>query len=261
LLGLCPQIEGCRGNFYSYKNINGQTLYSLLNVKTFRDFLQWVKLNLWKKIDLSLVEKKSFIKTCRNFYYDKTIKRLQMFYNKTGIEDTENIINGIPSPSLKDIFNKIDWDNLVRGIPSNFHGDLQFDNVLVTRDDNSNLEKFVLLDWRHDFGGLTNMGDLYYDLAKLYGGTILSYQLIKEGKFSFDMSGTSVYYNFFIKNDLVDVKTEYESFLLNNNFDLNKIKILTSLIFLNMSPLHNNPFDLTLYFLGKNMLNKSTGDY
>jgi len=261
LNGLCPKIENCFGNFYSYKNVNGQTLYSMLNVKTFRDFLQWIKNNLWKKVDLSLVEKKAFIKICRNFYYEKTHHRLQMFYEKTGLEDCENIINGIPTPSLKELFYKIDWDNITKGIPSNFHGDLQFDNILVTRDDNSNLDKFVLLDWRQDFGGLTKYGDLYYDLAKLYGGTILSYQLIKEGKFSFDMSGSSVYFNFYIKNDLVDVKSEFESFLLNNNYDLNKIKIITSLIFLNMSPLHHNPFDLTLYFLGKSMLNKTLNDY
>ena len=45
------------------------------------------------------------------------------------------------------------------------------------------------------------MGDLYYDLAKLYGGMTISYQLIKKGEFTFDMSGSRVYYSFFVKND------------------------------------------------------------
>ena len=74
--------------------------------------------------------------------------------------------------------------------------------------------------------------------------------------FSFDMSGQSIYYNFFIKNDLVDAREEYELFLGKNNFDVKKVKLITSLIFLNMSPLHQHPFDLLLYYLGKSMLYK-----
>ena len=100
-------------------------------------------------------------------------------------------------------------------------------------------------------------GDLYYELAKLYGGVIISYQLIKEGMFSFDTSGSSVYYNYYVKSDLLEAKEEYERFLKRNNFDISKVKILTSLIFLNMAPLHNDPFDLMLYYLGKSMLYKS----
>lgn len=256
LKGLCPQIEGYRGNFYSYKKINGQTLYSLLNSKTVKDFLQWIKLNLWKNAKRPRKNKSVFKKLCKDFYYHKTMKRLNMFYEKSGVEDTENIINGVSTSTLKEILGKIDWNYITDGVPSNFHGDLQFDNVLVTRDSASQLEKFTLLDWRQDFGGAIDVGDLYYDLAKLYGGTILSYQLIKEGMFSFDMSGRSVHYNFYLKNDLLEAKEEVELFIRSNNFDVKKIKLITALIFLNMSPMHTNPFNLMLYYLGKNMLNK-----
>ena len=71
------------------------------------------------------------------------------------------------------------------------------------------------------------------------------------------MSGSSIHYNYIIKNDLLEAKDEYESFIKKNGFDLNKIKIITSLIFLNMSPLHHEPFNLMLYYLGKSMLYKS----
>jgi UTP-glucose-1-phosphate uridylyltransferase len=254
LYGLCPKMEGYRGNFYSYHRVNGQTLYSLLNPVLVKDFLQWAKLNLWKKSENYL--EADFKNICRDFYYTKTMSRVQMFNQKTCIEDGESLINGVRAEPLKDLLAKIDWEYLSNGTPVNFHGDLQFDNILVVRDEISNLNKFVLLDWRQDFSGSIDVGDLYYDLAKLYGGTLLSYQLIKEGMFSFDMSGSSVYYNFYLKNDLLEAREEYEAFILRNNFDLKKIKLLTALIFLNMSPLHNDPFDLMLYFMGKNMLNK-----
>lgn len=252
--GMCPKIESEMGNFYSYKKIDGQTLYSIINSQLVTDFLEWAKLNLWKREKLNEKELEEFKIACKEFYYDKTIKRLKMFYEKKNIEDGWNNINGILVPPLKDLFKKINWEKIYDGTPSNFHGDLQFDNVLVTRDEKSNLQKFVIIDWRHDFGGLTKYGDLYYDLSKLYGGISLSYQLIKEGKFSFDISGSSVYYNFFIKNDLIEAKEEYERFLLRNKFDLDKIKIITAIIYLNMSPLHQDPFDLMLYYLGKKRL-------
>ena len=257
LKGLCPDIEDEKANFYSYKKIDGQVLYNMTNSLIVNDFLHWAKLNLWKKKEISDQEKVEFKEACKKFYYDKTMKRLQLFYEKTGIEDTPNNVNGIPVPLLKDLLAKVDWESLFEGTPSNFHGDLQFDNILVTRDETSNLQKFVLLDWRQDFGGLVDKGDLYYDLSKLYGGVTLSYKLIKQGKFSFDMSGSSVYYNFSINNDLIEAKEEYESFLSKNGFDTNKIKIIRSLIFLNMCPLHNEPFDLMLYFMGKLLLYKA----
>jgi len=256
LKGLCPEIEGQQGNFYSYKKVDGQILYSVMNRQTVNIFLQWAKNNLWKKIELPDSEKIEFATACRKFYIDKTQKRLQAFYEKTGIEDSATHINGILVPPLKELMDKINWENIVNGVPSNFHGDLQFDNVLVTRDAVSNLEKFILLDWRQDFAGLTDVGDLYYDLAKLYGGKLISYQLIKDGLFSFDMSGNSVYYNYHVKNDLIEAREEYELFLENNGYDLKKIKTITALIFLNMSPLHHDPFDLMLYFMGKSMLHK-----
>lgn len=254
LSSFCPKIEAHKGNFYSYKKVDGHILYNVLNRQLVRDFLIWMKLNLWKTINLQDEKKSEFKDACKKFYYEKILERLKKFYEKTKIEDGENVINGVLVPPLSEMLLKIDWENLTAGIPSNFHGDLQFDNILVVRDSISNLNKFLLLDWRHDFGGLVEHGDLYYDLAKLYGGVTISYQLIKSGEFSFDMSGQSVHYNYALKNDILEAKEEYEDFINKNGFDLNKIKLLTALVFLNMAPLHNDPFDLLLYFMGKSKL-------
>ena len=254
LKDLCPIIEGQTKNFFSYKKLDGQVIYDVLNNDILKNFLQWANTKLWKKQKLNKKNHNQFITACKKFYHDKTMNRLEMFYNKTGLSDTEHKINGIMTPSLKHMFSFVDWENLFQGVPVTIHGDLQFDNILVSRDEKSQLDKFILLDWRQDFGGLINVGDLYYDLAKLYGGMTISYQLIKKGEFSFDMSGSSIFYSFLVKNDLIDAKEMYQQFIKSNSYDLRRIKILTSLIFLNMSPLHQDPFDHLVYFLGKKML-------
>jgi len=257
LLGLSPIIEGHRNNFYSYIIIDGQTLYSVLNPKIVMDFLSWAKTYLWKHIKLTAKQKNKFIEACYDFYHTKTKKRLEMFYDKTNTTEECRFINEVEVPTTNKLLNEIDWDYITNGTPSNFHGDLQFDNILIPKNPISDKQKFLLLDWRHEFGGLTDVGDLYYDLAKLYGGMILSYPLIKEGMFSSTICNEKAYYDFFVKSDLLEVKEYYEQFLRDNKFDIKKIKIITSLIFLNMAPLHNPPFDTLLHSLGRNMLYKS----
>ncbi|MDP2654422.1 MAG: NTP transferase domain-containing protein [Candidatus Omnitrophota bacterium] len=252
--GLTPRIEDRRENFYVYKKIDGQTLYSILNNQLLNDFLSWAEAYLWKKQELFADKKNEFSAACRKFYYDKTMERLKTFYAKTGLYDCASNVNGEDIPPLKELFEQVNWDYICDGIPATIHGDLQCDNVLVIKDKRGRKEQFALLDWRQDFGGLIEMGDLYYDLAKMYGGLTLSYQLIKEGMFNFDMSGSSVFYKYYVKSDLLEAREEYENFIVHNGFDLHKVKVMASLIFLNMSPLHNDPFDHLLHFLGKKML-------
>ena len=42
-----------------------------------------------------------------------------------------------------------------------------------------------------------------------------------------------------------------EKFALAQGLDILKIKVITSLIWLNMSPLHHHPFDMFLFYYGK----------
>ena len=256
LRGLSPQLEGYRGNFYSYRMVPGQTVYSALNPKVLEDFLSWAQSDLWKGFELTQEQMQEFNAACFDFYHTKTKKRLKMFADKMGAVEESRFINDMPVPSTAELLDKVDWPYITEGVPSNYHGDLQFDNVLITRG-GTNKNNFLLLDWRQDFANLKDVGDLYYDLAKLYGGLVISYPLIKEGMFSATQSGERMYYSFFVKSDLHEAREHYEQFLLQQEYDLRKIKMLTSLIFLNMSPLHNGPFDVLLHGLGRSMLYKA----
>ena len=220
--------------------------------------MRWAQTYLWKKNSLSGKDEKKFYDACHAFYYQKTKDRLNMFHKKTARWHETKNINDVFVPHVDDLLGLVDWKSLSQGTPANFHGDLQFDNILsVFGDTASSKDAFVLLDWRHDFGGLTAVGDLYYDLAKLYGGILLPYNLIKKNMFSFEIGDSSVYYDFYTKHKLLEIKDIYESFIQKNGFDIKKIKTITALIFLNMSPLHMEPFGSMLYHLGRYMLYKT----
>ena len=150
---------------------------------------------------------------------------------------------------------QIDFNWLNKGIPTGFHGDLQFDNILFT-----NKKTFKLLDWRQDFSGLTEYGDVYYDLAKLNGGLYISYKKIKQNKFDIKFSNEKIYLNSEKDDFLINAKQIFNKFVRTNNYELQKIEILTGIIFLNMSPMHHSPFSHFIYYLGKLHLNKWIGN-
>ena len=47
----------------------------------------------------------------------------------------------------------------------------------------------------------------------------------------------------------------YENWIIKNKFDLNKVKIITGLIFLNIAPLHHGSYKYLLFGKGVNLLN------
>ncbi len=70
-------------------------------------------------------------------------------------------------------------------LPSHFHGDLQPENIIIGKDN-----KITLIDWRESFGGDIYIGDLYYDLAKLYHGLLINGKMVKDKKFSLQIEKT-----------------------------------------------------------------------
>ena len=231
-------------NFLSYEKFKGSTLYEVINNSILNKLLIFLDKSLWNKISKKTSLK--FNKNCFYFYKSKTLSRIDLFYKKNFFKDKKYKINGIERNKLSYYLKNIDWKYISKGIETNFHGDLQFDNIIL----DNNGKVFKLIDWRSDFNGQTEIGDLYYDLAKLYAGCMLPYSQIKKGNFNFAYENQEIIYDFPINNNLVDAKYEIENFVNQKNLDLKKVKIISSLIFLNISPLHTEPFSHLLYFLG-----------
>ena len=256
LSNLCPKINFIKGNFYSYSKVPGKVLYDVVDKKVMDRLLVWLDVNLWNKIEIKKSMAKNFESACLSFYYEKTMLRLEAYHQKYATNDVASTINGVAVPSLSDMFKVIDWNNMSSGLASKFHGDLQFDNILLKENGD-----FLLLDWRQDFGGIVEYGDQYYDLAKLNGGLGVSYKLIKNGSFSFQEYEKNNYcISHTIPRELELARSSLYNFIDKRDIDKSKVKILTSLIYLNMSPMHNAPFDHFIYNFGKLALFENLSD-
>jgi hypothetical protein len=98
-------------------------------------------------------------------------------------------------------------------------------------------------------------GDLYYDLAKLYAGCEINFYIANQTSNRFSKIGDNVILKSFRTSVDEKFKIYYENWLLERKYDLNKIKLLSSLIYLSMSPLHPKEFGHYLYYYGLFSLN------
>jgi hypothetical protein len=98
-------------------------------------------------------------------------------------------------------------------------------------------------------------GDICYDLSKLYGGLLIPYNTMKNNdNLNYTEGSYSIKYDYPISDNLIRFKLIYENWLIRNGYDLQKIKLITGLIFLNMSPLHDEKFGKMLWFKGIEMI-------
>ena len=243
LKDLIPSGFNAGTNFISYDWEPGDTVYNYDSLKTYNKFLKFFS----KVIELSQVYNAP-TEVFDKFYTEKTLNRKQKFLDKFGNKYLEQkfTVNGTTYPSLAEVFSKIDVKEFYQNsLYTKFHGDLQFDNILY----NEETDKFTYIDWRESFGESTKGGDIYYDLAKLYGGCIIPYNIIKQDdSIKFSEGDTIVNYSYTNLKSLSKFKSTYENWIVSNGYDLNKIKTLTALIFLNMSPLHDEKFGKMLWF-------------
>jgi NDP-sugar pyrophosphorylase family protein/mannose-6-phosphate isomerase-like protein (cupin superfamily) len=250
LKDLIPSGFASTDNFISYNWESGDTLYRYDSSYIYNKFLDKLKSNIIRSEkyngDRELFDK---------FYGIKTRDRVEAFLDRFGPEyfNQKYTINGKEYKSMDSILTQYDtdifYDNPMYTL---FHGDLQFDNIIW---DNSN--KFTYIDWRESFGGSTKGGDIYYDLAKLYGGTIIPYNMMKE-KDAIELveGSTVVKYDYFVSEDLHEFRDHYKDWLTSNGYDLNKVKLITAIIFLNMSPLHDEKFGKMLWFKSIELLSE-----
>ncbi|MEB3214296.1 MAG: NTP transferase domain-containing protein, partial [Leptolyngbyaceae bacterium] len=145
LEGYVPCISRSSEHFYVYKKAVGSIFSSVVTPTKFNALLSHAE-NFWEDIQLDPIESDEFNLACFEFYKTKTDKRLEEFFVRYGLSDSAQEINGEYVPTLQSMLDSVDWQDVSRGIPSKFHGDFHFENILF----NDDTKEFVYLDWRQD---------------------------------------------------------------------------------------------------------------
>ena len=235
---LSPEIINSTENFYKYKKVIGNLFSKSVNSQTFKNFLNWANTSLWIRSQDS-----DFKSKCTDFYITKTKKRIEQ-YLKSNPEN--NIINGQQIKPIYELIDNLDIDWLCDGLPSQFHGDFILDNIIETEDG------FKLIDWRQDFAGDLLTGDLYYDLAKLNHNLTVNHDIVNKNLFNSSKENCYILVN----SKLKECEEILHQFIIDNGLDLKKVKTLTAIIWINMAPLHEYPFNNFLFNYGKYNLQK-----
>lgn len=239
LQGLVPTLLGSSENFYKYNYVHADLLSDVIDLNKFSNLLNWSAQNLWIP-----KEDSDFEKNALSFYKDKTILRIEKFLEKYNLTDGDDYINGIHVPPLRKLLEEIDFNSIIGTFPSGFHGDFILDNILISDD------TFTLIDWRQDFNGSIDAGDMRYDLAKLNHNLILNHEILANNMYSIDFTN-GIKCDVLVKKSLLECQEILKSFCDKNQIPYTQIQILSSLIWLNMSPLHEHPLDMFLFYFGK----------
>tara|TARA_R110000824_G_scaffold391769_2_gene589769 strand:+ start:766 stop:2313 length:1548 start_codon:yes stop_codon:yes gene_type:complete len=234
LKNIVPEILDSSENFYKYKKNKSSLLSHTVTEESFTNLLEWASTNLWE-----FDNKECIKKHCEKFYIDKTESRVKKILNNK--DDSYHEINGEVIPPIYRLLADIDSDWLCDGKKSPFHGDFILDNILY--DGNT----FCLIDWRQNFAGELEYGDVYYDLAKLNHNLTVNHSIVDKGLFNHSTKDCHI----LCHTTLLRCKSILKDFILEKGLDFKKVEILTSLIWINMSPLHGYPFNKFLFNFGK----------
>lgn len=242
-----PQVFLNGEQFYYYQFFPGQTFYSCGTTELFSNLLDWLEKKLWLPVQ---IEPTKMQKLCYEFYYNKTKERFDLFCKNNPNYIFPSKINGKKVYTISEILNKIPWQIICSGIPTFIHGDLNFGNILY--DEKS--KRFLLIDWRQDFAGSLEFGDIYYDFAKLMAGILVNYEYVKEGLFHIKEINNNVILDIKKWNATVKYQTILDNFLSSRKFNLTKTHLLAGLSYINMAPLHQPPFNFALMALASLIL-------
>ena len=238
-----PTNMVAKNNFLIHDYAQGDIVYNQLSPALFEKMLSWCENYIWKKPGIHGNVKNA----CTNFYKFKTYERLEQFRIKHPDWEEPYKVNKFAVERIDTYLKQIDWEWLCTTVDWRFiHGDLHFDNTIY----DPVTDNFTAIDWRTDFSGFMH-GDLYYDLAKMLGGIRLSYRAVKNDELEYIEKNEVAVIKVPGVNDCLSYENILKHWAESNNLDWHKVEVLVPLIYLNMSPLHETPFDKFLVALAQ----------
>ena len=238
-----PQIVDSTKNFFSYKKFDGEVLSrsDKFNEDLMSNLLDWANDKLWSKKTSTCLRQMS-----KDFYIKKTEDRIKKYHTDRMISECDVTINGTKVPKTSVLLEEASGLLLDHLHSSYFHGDFILENVLMGNDNN-----FTLIDWRQDFAKSIQFGDAYYDLSKMNHNLIVNHDLINEGHYRIQINEDNVNVDVLCSKKFLDARKSIEKFCKDHEFNIKKIDALTSIIWMNMAPLHDKHFGDFLFYFGK----------
>lgn len=247
---ILPDLLYSSDNVYVYRYVNGKVMSEVNSLPVFKslvkDYLEGIKV---EAIDDDKSEA-----AYKDFYLNKTLKRIKQYTVKFEDKDEDCVINGVKCKAASSILKSLDWTEYSKyGIWSkNFHGDFQMENIIHIKDD-----KFALIDFRQDFGQMKFVGDIYYDIGKLWHSFYINDHIIKNGNYYVDCINENEY-NIDIHRTFV--YTEYENVMLNiiskTNVNIELAELIMCVVILSFAALHTSPYSRFAFYIGKYLLNR-----
>ena len=250
LNGYSPEVTQLNDNMYSYNHVQGNVLSNVLDDNVLKDILNFHK----NKFSTKRFEKTpTFLSDCHQMYYTKTYDRIKYFKNTP--LDKIGYINGVKVKSITELLNNINWDSIyANSTPSRFHGDFQPENIIYDNED------FKLIDWRESFGSSLDIGDLYYDLGKLYHALLINGQVVLSKGYNYSVNNNNAYINYNIKSNLLFLTEYFKEFCKENGLNWDNIELLGILQYIGICSLyqefHGGKYGEFLFLLGKYLLTK-----
>lgn len=242
-----PELIAYTANTYTYKMAPGIIASRVINTNMLQDILESY-LDV-EPVELSDEEKFDIFK---DFYLDKTLQRINKYCTDYTDIDNDCYINGIKCAPASNLVSQINWEGLSKkGVfTNNYHGDFHLENILVNDD------QYIMLDFRQNFGK-TMVGDVYYDIAKMWHSFIVNHEMVKKDLFMVENEDAN-----HVKIDIhrTFVDTECERALVewldkSDVFNKDQADLMTAIIFLNIAACHIYPYSKFLFNLGKLMIN------
>jgi thiamine kinase-like enzyme len=231
---------------FGYDFIEGKLLSNVSKIDIFSNFIE--KFYEFAFSNNTCNDILKFQNDCEYMYKTKTYDRIKQFQN-TDLDELDHI-NGIFVEPIINIMNKIDWNKIItNAIPTNFHGDLQPENIIVSKDNT-----IFLIDWRESFGTDLKIGDFYYDLSKLYHGLLINGTIVKEKKFSVEIENNQAKISYLSKDNLMEFNKKLEFFCQKHQIEYNHVRFLGILHYINIAEFYMNTepeYSKFIFLLGK----------
>ena len=242
-----PERPFVEMEFYSYPPLNELYLYGACDIGAWARILDAVGTTLAQmgQVQFLPVRPEDAVAARRKMYLDKTRERLERVRSAEHLQafwQPQVQINGEVCPGLPAVLDGLEGRLARAGVLgaeplSVIHGDFCMSNILYDRRN----AIIRVIDPRGRFGDLRGFGDPLYDAAKLSHSFLGSYDLLVAGQFTLESSADGIRLQPHLRDPQRAIQELFRKKLSEwRPGAWQKVRLVESLLFLSMVPLHSD---------------------